>query len=61
MTVFTRCDDTVFRWLRARFGLPRPAEKWQHRLSSRTPRGTELASRQLIKSEWKRRPKPNTL
>jgi hypothetical protein len=28
----------------------RPAEKWQHRLSSRTPTGTELAPRQLIQS-----------
>ena len=28
----------------------RPTDKWQHRLSSRTPTGTELASRQLIQS-----------
>src|SRR6185312_16310887 len=28
----------------------RPTDKWQHRLSSRTPIGTELASRQLIQS-----------
>jgi hypothetical protein len=28
----------------------RPTEKWQHRLSSRTSTGTELASRQLIQS-----------
>jgi phage protein D len=27
----------------------RPDEKWQHRLSSRTPTGTEPASRQLIR------------
>ena len=28
----------------------RPTDKWQHRLSSRTPTGTELVSRQLIQS-----------
>jgi len=28
----------------------RPTDKWQHRLSPRTPTGTELAPRQLIKS-----------
>src|SRR6202035_4741175 len=28
----------------------RPTDKWQHRLSSRTPTCTELASRQLIQS-----------
>jgi len=28
----------------------RPTDKWQHRLSSRTPTGTELAPRQLIQS-----------
>lgn len=28
----------------------RPTDKWQHRLSSRTPTGTELASIQLVKS-----------
>lgn len=28
----------------------RPTDKWQHRLSSRTPTGTELAARQLIQS-----------
>ena len=28
----------------------RPTDKWQHRLSSRTPTSTELASRQLIQS-----------
>ena len=28
----------------------RPTDKWQHRLSSRTPTGTELASRQLTQS-----------
>jgi phage protein D len=28
----------------------RPNEKWQHRLFSRTPNGTELAARKLIQS-----------
>jgi hypothetical protein len=43
--------------------LPRPTDKWQHRLSSRTPTGTELASRQLIRvrieTRW-RATKPRT-
>jgi phage protein D len=30
-----------------------PKHKWQHRLSSRTPTGTELASRQLIQSAYR--------
>jgi len=27
MILFTRCVDTAFRWLRERFGLPRPSDK----------------------------------
>jgi Transposase IS116/IS110/IS902 family len=41
----------------------RPNDRWQHRLSSRTPTGTELASRQLIRvrieTRW-RATKPRT-
>jgi len=46
--MFTRCDDTVSMTANALWP-SRPNEKWQHRLSSRTPTGTEPASPQLIR------------
>ncbi|HTF63101.1 MAG TPA: SOS response-associated peptidase family protein [Edaphobacter sp.] len=46
----TLCDDTVIRGLRGRFGLRGRPINSQHRLSSRTPTGTELKSIQLTQS-----------
>jgi hypothetical protein len=34
------------------FWSKRPNEKWQHRLTSRTPTDTELAARQVIQSAY---------
>ncbi len=51
--MFTCCDDPRVPMTASAFWPSRPAEKWQHRLSSRTPTGTELASKQLIKSAYR--------
>jgi len=48
--MFACCDDTVFPMTARAFWPLRPTDKWQHRLSSRTPTGTELPSRKLTRS-----------